>query len=55
MGVQGFPTLKIVRPGKKPGRPIVDAYEGPRTAKGIVEAVKDKVVWVVPGEKTKIV
>jgi protein disulfide-isomerase A6 len=47
MGVQGFPTLKIVRPGKKPGRPIVDAYEGPRTAKGIVEAVKDKVPNIV--------
>lgn len=47
MGVQGFPTLKIVRPGKKPGKPIVDAYEGPRTAKGIVEAVKDKVPNIV--------
>lgn len=43
MGVQGFPTLKIVRPGKKPGKPIVDDYQGERTAKGIVNAVKDKV------------
>jgi protein disulfide-isomerase A6 len=43
MGVQGFPTLKIVRPGKKPGKPTVEDYQGPRSAKGIVEAVKDKV------------
>ncbi|KAK4940516.1 hypothetical protein LTR10_019390 [Elasticomyces elasticus] len=42
MGVQGFPTLKIVKPGNKPGRPIVEDYQGPRTAKGIVDAVKDK-------------
>jgi len=43
MGVQGFPTLKIVRPGKKPGKPTVEDYQGPRSAKGIVDAVKDKV------------
>ena len=43
MGVQGFPTLKLVRPSKKPGKPTVEDYQGPRTAKGIVEAVKDKV------------
>uniref|UniRef100_L2FQT7 protein disulfide-isomerase n=1 Tax=Colletotrichum fructicola (strain Nara gc5) TaxID=1213859 RepID=L2FQT7_COLFN len=43
MGVQGFPTLKIVRPGKKPGKPIVEDYQGPRTATGIVEAVVDKI------------
>lgn len=43
MGVQGFPTLKIVRPGKKPGKPTVEDYNGPREAKGIVEIVKDKV------------
>ncbi|KAJ8105065.1 hypothetical protein OPT61_g10404 [Boeremia exigua] len=47
MGVQGFPTLKIVRPGKKPGKPIVEPYEGPRTAKAIVDAVKDKVPSIV--------
>lgn len=41
-GVQGFPTLKIVKPGQKTGRPIVEDYNGPRTAKGIVEAVTDK-------------
>ncbi|KAI1551413.1 Thioredoxin domain-containing protein [Pyrenophora tritici-repentis] len=43
MGVQGFPTLKLVRPSKKPGKPTVEDYQGPRTAKGIVDAVKDKV------------
>jgi protein disulfide-isomerase A6 len=43
MGVQGFPTLKIVRPGKKPGRPAVEDYQGPRTAKGIVDAVSEKI------------
>lgn len=43
MGVQGFPTLKIVRPGKKPGKPMVEDYQGPRAAKGIVEAVKEKI------------
>ena len=43
MGVQGFPTLKIVRPAKKGGRPVVEDYQGPRTATGIVEAVVDKI------------
>ncbi|KAK5171950.1 uncharacterized protein LTR77_003587 [Saxophila tyrrhenica] len=43
MGVQGFPTLKIVKPGKKPGKPIVEDYQGQRTAKGIVDAVIDKI------------
>ncbi|EOA88951.1 hypothetical protein ACJQWK_05622 [Exserohilum turcicum] len=43
MGVQGFPTLKIVRPSKKQGKPTVEDYQGARSAKGIVEAVKDKV------------
>jgi protein disulfide-isomerase A6 len=43
MGVQGFPTLKIVRPGKKPGKPTIEDYQGERSAKGIVNAVKDKV------------
>jgi protein disulfide-isomerase A6 len=43
MGVQGFPTLKIVRPSKKPGKPTVEDYQGERSAKGIVNAVKDKV------------
>ncbi|KAF2468031.1 thioredoxin-domain-containing protein [Lindgomyces ingoldianus] len=43
MGVQGFPTLKIVRPGKKPGKPSVEDYQGQRTAKAIVDTVKDKI------------
>ncbi|EMF13675.1 thioredoxin-domain-containing protein [Sphaerulina musiva SO2202] len=43
MGVQGFPTLKIVRPGKKPGKPFVEDYRGERTAKAIVDAVIDKI------------
>ena len=40
MGVQGFPTLKIIKPSKKPGKPTVEDYQGPRTAKGIIDAVK---------------
>lgn len=47
MGVQGFPTLKIVRPGKTKGKPIVEPYDGPRSAKAIVDAVKDKVPSIV--------
>ena len=43
MGVQGFPTLKIVKPGKKPGKPFVDDYRGERTAKAIVDAVVEKI------------
>jgi protein disulfide-isomerase A6 len=43
MGVQGFPTLKIVRPGKKAGKPTVEDYQGPRQAKAIVDTVKDKI------------
>ncbi|KAL8692017.1 MAG: hypothetical protein Q9218_002871 [Villophora microphyllina] len=43
MGVQGFPTLKIIKPGKKPGKPIVQDYNGGRTAKDIVEAVKEAI------------
>ncbi|KAI9891019.1 MAG: hypothetical protein M1814_003370 [Vezdaea aestivalis] len=43
MGVQGFPTLKIIKPGKKPGKPIVEDYQGARSAKGIVDAVTDKI------------
>ncbi|CAG8890049.1 unnamed protein product [Penicillium egyptiacum] len=43
MGVQGFPTLKIVTPSKKPGKPRVEDYQGPRSAKGIVDAVVDRI------------
>lgn len=42
-GVQGFPTLKIIKPGKKPGKPVVEDYNGQRTAKDIVDAVIDKI------------
>ena len=44
MDVKGFPTLKIVRPGKKAGRPSVEDYQGARTAKAIVESVKEKIL-----------
>ena len=49
-GVKGFPTLKIIKPGKKPGKPIVEDYNGPRTAKGIVDALVDK----IPNHVTKV-
>ncbi|KXT14978.1 hypothetical protein AC579_7766 [Pseudocercospora musae] len=68
MGVQGFPTLKIVKPGKKPGKPIVEDYQGARTAKAIVDAVVDKIPnhvkrlkdadyaeWVVDNTKPKAI
>lgn len=43
MGVQGFPTLKIVVPGKKAGKPRVEDYQGQRSAKAIVDAVVDRI------------
>ena len=43
MGVQGFPTLKIVKPSKRPGKPIVEDYQGPREAKPIIEAIKNAI------------
>ena len=43
MGVSGFPTLKLIKPGSKSGRPIVEDYQGARTAKAIVEAVVEKI------------
>jgi protein disulfide-isomerase A6 len=43
MGVQGFPTLKIVVPGKKPGKPRVEDYQGQRSAKAIVDAVVERI------------
>lgn len=43
MGVQGFPTLKIVVPGSKPGRPRVEDYQGPRSAKAIADAVVERI------------
>jgi protein disulfide-isomerase A6 len=43
MGVQGFPTLKIVRPKKGGGKPIVQDYQGQRTASAIVDAVVQQI------------
>jgi protein disulfide-isomerase A6 len=43
MGIQGFPTLKIVKPGKKTGKPVVEDYNGPREAKGIVDVMVGKI------------
>ncbi|KAI5865775.1 hypothetical protein GGS23DRAFT_554109 [Durotheca rogersii] len=44
LGVKGFPTLKTVRPGKGKGaKPLVEDYNGPRTAKGIVDAVVERI------------
>lgn len=43
MGVQGFPTLKIVVPGKKSGKPRVEDYQGQRSAKAIVDAVVERI------------
>lgn len=43
MGIQGFPTLKTVRPGLKTGKPTIEDYQGPRNAKSIVDAVVDKI------------
>lgn len=40
MGIKGFPTLKIVKPSKKPGKPIIEDYQGQREAANIIEAVK---------------
>lgn len=40
MGVQGFPTLKIIKPSKTSGKPTVEDYQGPRTATGIIDALK---------------
>lgn len=42
-GVQGFPTLKVIRPGPKKGKPVVEDYQGERKAKPIVEFVVDKI------------
>ena len=41
--MQGFPTLKIVKPSTKRGRPVVEDYQGQRSTKAIVDAVVDKI------------
>ncbi|KAI1816848.1 thioredoxin-domain-containing protein [Poronia punctata] len=43
MRVRGFPTLKMVRPSKSGSKPIVDDYQGQRTAKAIVDAVVENI------------
>ncbi|KAL2374758.1 protein disulfide-isomerase [Blastomyces gilchristii SLH14081] len=43
MGVKGFPTLKVITPSKHPGKPRVDDYQGPRTAKAIVDYVVEMI------------
>lgn len=43
MGVQGFPTLKIVKPSKRPGKPLVEDYNGAREAKAIINGVKSAI------------
>lgn len=43
MGVQGFPTLKIITPSKNPGKPRVEDYQGARSAKAIADAVVDRI------------
>ena len=43
MGVKGFPTLKIVKPSRKGGQPLVEDYKGARSAKAITDTVVDKI------------
>ncbi|KAI5304941.1 hypothetical protein KEM56_005649 [Ascosphaera pollenicola] len=43
MGIRGFPTLKIVVPSTKPGKPIVDEYRGKRGVRDIKRAVIDRI------------
>ena len=43
MGVQGFPTLKLIKPSKKAGKPMVEDYNGGRTVKDIIDAVKSAI------------
>ena len=43
MGVQGFPTLKIIVPSKKSGKPRVEDYQGARSTKAIADAVVEKI------------
>ncbi|KAI1910596.1 hypothetical protein LOZ61_004344 [Ophidiomyces ophidiicola] len=43
MRVQGFPTLRLVVPSDQPGKPKTEDYQGPRTAKGIVDTVVSRI------------
>ncbi|KAK6348456.1 hypothetical protein TWF718_006249 [Orbilia javanica] len=41
-GIQGFPTIKVFKPGKS-GKPSVLDYQGQRTAKGIVDFLIEQI------------
>ncbi|EME79498.1 uncharacterized protein MYCFIDRAFT_124120, partial [Pseudocercospora fijiensis CIRAD86] len=43
LGVRGFPTLYIFKPGKKFGQPDMEGYDGARTSKAIVDAVVENI------------
>ncbi|KAF3911691.1 hypothetical protein AA313_de0203732 [Arthrobotrys entomopaga] len=49
-GVQGFPTIKTFKPGKKFGKPSVQDYQGARSAKGIVDFVLEQ----IPNHVTRV-
>ncbi|KAL0632635.1 hypothetical protein Q9L58_008483 [Maublancomyces gigas] len=49
-GVKGFPTLKIFQPSAKKGKPIVNDYQGARTAK----AMSDALVEIIPNHVTRV-
>ncbi|RPB04418.1 thioredoxin-domain-containing protein [Choiromyces venosus 120613-1] len=49
-GVQGFPTLKVFKPGKKKGKPIVEDYQGARKAGAIVSHVAE----LIPNHVTRV-
>lgn len=48
-GIQGFPTIKVFKPGKN-GKPSIQDYQGQRTAKGIV----DFLVEQIPNHVTRV-
>ncbi|KAF3309582.1 hypothetical protein TWF173_010768 [Orbilia oligospora] len=48
-GIQGFPTIKVFKPGKS-GKPSIQDYQGARTAKGIV----DFLIEQIPNHVTRI-
>ena len=50
MGVKGFPTLKTIKPTGNKNRPIIVDYQGERSAKAIVDAVKA----MIPNHVTKV-
>ncbi|KAI5798887.1 hypothetical protein EDC01DRAFT_21831 [Geopyxis carbonaria] len=49
-GVKGFPTLKIFSPSGKKGKPTVEDYNGERSAKGISNALVER----IPNHVTKV-